>query len=114
MTKSPDPPDNADDQSDTIDALADELHLPVQRVTNTYTTELARLRSGATLHDYLPILACRKVRDIFRKEASQKRVGSEIDTKQAARAAISRRRSTAMFAWGRRMGSALRRFAHQP
>lgn len=67
MASSYDLPDDALHQ-DTIETLAEEMDLPVERVAKTYTTELARLRVGAHIEDYLVVLTCRRVRDALREE----------------------------------------------
>ena len=58
---------------DTIEALAGEMHLPTERVAEIYTTELARLRVGARIEDYLVVLTCRRVRDTLRQQTAPAR-----------------------------------------
>lgn len=108
-----DPPADAGDRDDTIEEFAHELQLPVARVAKAYSTEWARLHAGATVHSYLTILACRKVRDEFRKETMRSAGWPVVRTDQSTNAGESLRRSGAMFAWGRRMGYAARRFARR-
>jgi hypothetical protein len=50
-----------------IDMLAKEASQPVALVTEIYITELARLKVGARIKDFLVVLTCRKVREGLRR-----------------------------------------------
>lgn len=45
-----------------VEALADQLHLPVEQVTRAYLRELARLESEARIKNFVSILALGAVR----------------------------------------------------
>jgi len=47
----------------TIAMLALEVNRSVDVVSEIFLTELARLKEGARLEDFLVVLTCRKVRD---------------------------------------------------
>jgi hypothetical protein len=49
-----------------IEALAEEIDCPVEEVNNIYASALGSLRSSARIHDYLIVLASKKVRDVLR------------------------------------------------
>jgi hypothetical protein len=49
-----------------VAALAAELEMPVSDVQRVYDTHFTRLRSDATVHDYLVLLVSRRVRDELR------------------------------------------------
>jgi hypothetical protein len=44
-------------------ALAEEIHQPVANVRTVYEREFARLKSNATVKDYLALLASRRARE---------------------------------------------------
>ena len=46
-----------------VNALAQEIHLPVANVKTVYEVELARLKSRAKVKDYLVLLASRRARE---------------------------------------------------
>jgi hypothetical protein len=50
----------------TVDAMAEELQMPVAEVARAYYEELARVRGRATVLDYLPVLIAKKLRALFR------------------------------------------------
>lgn len=50
-----------------IGDLAEAFDLPVPLVADMYWSELARLREGATIDLYLPLLTARRVRDRLRR-----------------------------------------------
>jgi hypothetical protein len=47
----------------TIAILALEVNRSVEVVSEIFLTELARLKEGARIDDFLVVLTCRKVRD---------------------------------------------------
>jgi hypothetical protein len=49
-----------------VAALAAELEMPVSDVQRVYDVHFSRLRSQATVHDYLVLLVSRRVRDELR------------------------------------------------
>jgi hypothetical protein len=49
-----------------IEFLAREMHSPVDHIAKIYERELAKLKVGAHVEDFLPILTIRKVRGTFR------------------------------------------------
>ena len=55
---------------DTIKALADETHRPVEEVDKIYSETFEKLNSGARIKDYLIVLTCKEVRDELRKSNS--------------------------------------------
>jgi hypothetical protein len=46
-----------------VNALAEEIHQPVANVRTVYEREFARLKSNATVKDYLALLASRRARE---------------------------------------------------
>jgi len=46
-----------------VNALAQEIHQPVENVKIVYEVELARLKSRAKVKDYLALLASRRARE---------------------------------------------------
>lgn len=53
-----------------VEALAAELQLPVETVARCYFSELAALREGAKISDYLVVLSVRQARDALRGNRS--------------------------------------------
>ena len=51
---------------DAIDALAAETHRSPEEVAEVYVRELARLRAGARIENYLVLLTSRHVREALR------------------------------------------------
>jgi Protein of unknown function (DUF3562) len=49
-----------------IEFLAGKSHTPVDQIGKIYQRELAQLKVGARVKDFLPILTIRKVRATFR------------------------------------------------
>lgn len=49
-----------------VEALADQLHLPVEQVTRAYLCELARLESEARIKNFVSVLALGAVRTQLR------------------------------------------------
>jgi hypothetical protein len=54
-------------QALAIESLAAELHVPIDEVRKAYQAQLARLRSGARIPDFLEVFAMRKTRAAFRR-----------------------------------------------
>ena len=52
---------------DAIDALVAETDWPMEEVAEIYMRELARLREGARIQDYLVLLTIRHVRQALRR-----------------------------------------------
>jgi len=52
-----------------IEALAQEAHVPIDKVAQLYERELAVLTVGARITGFLSILTLRKVRDILRQHS---------------------------------------------
>jgi hypothetical protein len=52
---------------DAIDALVAETDRPLEEVAEVYMRELARLREGARVQDYLMLLTSRHVRQALRR-----------------------------------------------
>ena len=46
-----------------VNALAQEIHQPVENVKIVYEVELARLKARAKVKDYLALLASRRARE---------------------------------------------------
>jgi len=46
-----------------VNALAEEIQQPVANVRTVYEREFARLKSNATVKDYLALLASRRARE---------------------------------------------------
>ena len=46
----------------SVEALADQLHLPVEEVASAYLCELARLESEARIQNFVSVLALAAVR----------------------------------------------------
>ena len=46
-----------------VNALAQEIHQPVENVKMVYEVELARLKARAKVKDYLALLASRRARE---------------------------------------------------
>lgn len=55
------------DYLETIKALAEEINRPVEEVGKVYASKIEKLKSSARLHDYLLVLASKKVRDELRR-----------------------------------------------
>ena len=51
------------DYLELIKALADEINLPVEEVSQIYASKLESLKLSARIQDYLLVLASKKVRD---------------------------------------------------
>ena len=49
-----------------VEALADQLHLPVEQVTRAYLRELTRLESEARIKNFVSVLALGAVRTRLR------------------------------------------------
>jgi hypothetical protein len=62
-----DRPEPVHEHAVAIDDLAEAFDLPVPLVADMYWSELARLREGATIDLYLPVLTARRVRDRLRR-----------------------------------------------
>lgn len=50
-----------------IQALADEMHQPLDSVREAYSAAFLTLDADARIKDYLIVLACKKVRDDMRR-----------------------------------------------
>jgi hypothetical protein len=50
-----------------IERLAQEVNYPVQVIETLYEETLARLKTSATIHDYLPILVAKGVRQALKE-----------------------------------------------
>jgi DNA-binding transcriptional regulator YhcF (GntR family) len=50
-----------------VEALADQLHLPVEQVARAYLRELARLESEARIKNFVSVLALGAVRTRLRE-----------------------------------------------
>ncbi len=60
-------PDSADRTEDAINqnaitSIAEEMHYPLPIVRRVYEAELARLKAGARITDYLALFAARRTR----------------------------------------------------
>lgn len=53
--------------ADAVDALVAETHRPAEEVARIYAGELARLRVGARIDDYLVLLTSRYAREALRR-----------------------------------------------
>jgi len=53
-----------------IDALVEEMKWPREHVVQLYVHELTRLQSGASVKDYLALLASKRVREALRRAKS--------------------------------------------
>jgi hypothetical protein len=69
------PADNAADSDsippvhrEAVNALADDMQIPVDRVHKIYRIVLERFSKEARIRDYLPILVTKKVRNLMRKK----------------------------------------------
>jgi hypothetical protein len=62
----PEPVNLGDDQAKAIASLSEMLDVPVSEVRHAYLQELARLRSQARIHSFLPVLAFKCTRSILR------------------------------------------------
>jgi hypothetical protein len=51
---------------ESIKALAEQIDLPVEEVSQIYASTLESLKTTARIQDYLPVLASKKVRDHLR------------------------------------------------
>lgn len=76
-----------------IDALTAETGWPIQEVSEMFMRELARLRVGARVEDYLVLLASRHVREDLRGSLDPRRNG--IGPVHADRRALRRQGSIA-------------------
>jgi hypothetical protein len=63
----PDPSGSLHEHLVAIQELAKGFDLPTQVVADMYWPELARLKQGATIDLYLPLLTERRVRDSLRR-----------------------------------------------
>lgn len=54
------------DHLQSVKALAEEIDLPVEEVSQMYASTLESLKTSARIQDYLPVLASKKVRDQVR------------------------------------------------
>jgi hypothetical protein len=60
------PYENRDEEAlhqSVVDALAREIHQPVENVKTVYEVEFARLKSRAKVKDYLALLTSRRTRE---------------------------------------------------
>ena len=60
------PYENRDEEAlhqSVVNALAQEIHQPVENVKIVYEVELARLKARAKVKDYLALLASRRARE---------------------------------------------------
>ena len=53
-----------------IDGLVEEMKWPREHVAQLYVRELTRLQSGASVKDYLALLASKHVREALRRAES--------------------------------------------
>jgi hypothetical protein len=53
-------------QTVAIESLAAEFHMPVEAVQRAYEEQLARLKSGAQIQDFLAVFAIRNTRATLR------------------------------------------------
>lgn len=53
----------------SISALCEEIGVPLDELAALYQCELARLSATASVTDYLPVLAAKKVRRFYRQRA---------------------------------------------
>lgn len=60
------PANSCDDQAKAIASLSEMLHVPINEVRHAYLQELARLRSQARIHSFIPVLAFKCTRSILR------------------------------------------------
>jgi len=51
------------DYDQLIKSLSEDFELPFEQVNVVYISVLESLKSNARIHDYLPVLASKKVRD---------------------------------------------------
>ena len=51
--------------------LAQEIDCPLQVIAPIYEETLSRLKMGATIHDYLPILVAKGVKNVLKVNARQ-------------------------------------------
>jgi hypothetical protein len=49
-----------------VKVLAEEIHVPVEEVSEVYASTLQGLKTNSRIQNYLPVLASKKVRDRFR------------------------------------------------
>jgi Protein of unknown function (DUF3562) len=63
----PDPSGSLHEHVIAIQELANDFNLPTQVVADMYWPQLARLKQGATIDLYLPLLTERRVRDSLRR-----------------------------------------------
>ncbi len=54
------------DYQETIKALAEEIDCSVEEVGKVYAAKIESLKTSARIHDYLLVLASKKVRDELR------------------------------------------------
>lgn len=52
----------------TMEQLAEEMHCPLQEIAPIYENTLAQLRGRALIHDFLPILVVKGVRNALRSK----------------------------------------------
>lgn len=60
------PYENRDEEAlhqSVVDALAREIHQPVENVKTVYEVEFARLKARAKVKDYLALLTSRRTRE---------------------------------------------------
>ena len=58
--------------ADAVDALVAETNQPAEEVASIYARELARLRVGARIDDYLVLLTSRYAREALRRSDSRR------------------------------------------
>ena len=63
MTDPDGQPNDAHREQHAITSLADESGHPIDVVAEVYRAELARLKEGASVHDFLIVLAARRTRE---------------------------------------------------
>lgn len=63
MSDSAGQPNDAHREQHAISSLAHEIGHPIDVVAEVYRAELARLKEGASVHDFLIVLAARRTRE---------------------------------------------------
>jgi hypothetical protein len=76
----PDPGQSFHEHVIAIQELAKDFDLPTQVVAEMYWPELARLKQGATVDLYPPLLTERRVRDSLRRRPSDKKRNAMVET----------------------------------
>ena len=69
MTDPDGQPNDAHRDQHAILSLADEIGHPIDVVAEVYRAELARLKEGASVHDFLTVLAARRTREALQGAA---------------------------------------------